>query len=161
AGAHRARFERDVDSRVGEAPVPECGARGTDRQDFRMRRRVVRRFGSIVAATEDATVEHDDGSDWHFAFLGSTHRLVERDAHPAFVVAARGRRTGRVRHLGPALLAAARSLAADDARPGHLARFGKAVTSGAMARSTTSGKSGGAYTPVAVRKFVRSVSARN
>src|SRR5262249_34852541 len=149
AGAHRAGLERDIDRRVGETPVAERRARRPDRQNLGVRGRVVRRFGAIVPAPEDAAFEHDHRPDRHLSLFGGAPRLVERDAHPPLVLVVGWRRAGRVGFAASAPFAAARSFAADEARPGHFARFGNAVPSGAIARSTTSGKSGGPYTPLA------------
>jgi hypothetical protein len=86
AGAHRARFEGHEDVGAGQPPIAERGARGADREDFGVCARIVRRLGAVVAAPEDAPVEHDDGADRDLALFGGAHGFVERDPHPVSVI---------------------------------------------------------------------------
>ena len=85
AGAHHARFQRDVERAPGQAVVAHGPPRCAQGHDLGMRGRVVVENGAVVTLTDDdATADHD-GTDRHFT--GGLGLLGEGDGrlHPALI----------------------------------------------------------------------------
>ena len=85
AGAHRARFDRDVDGGFGQ-PVVFNGARGfAQRDDFGVRGGIAIRDGSVSGAGYDALADHHSRANGHLAPIRRGTRFVKRGSHVEFV----------------------------------------------------------------------------
>ncbi len=85
AGAHRAGLERDVKIMARQALASRCGTGGAQREDFRMRCRVVQFARAIARLRHDPPlwVNHH-GPHRHLAAQGRGARLLQRCHHMAF-----------------------------------------------------------------------------
>jgi len=90
ARAHGAGFLRHVQDRPGQAPVLERGGRLGDRQDLRVRGRVLQQFHLVVRLRDQLSLANDHGADGHFLEVRRGARLPQRQAHETLV--GRGRR---------------------------------------------------------------------
>ena len=94
AHAHGTRLQRRVERRRAQPIVALHLRAGTQRNDFRMRGRVVTRHRSIPALSDHLIIENHQRPDGYFAGVGSTLRKNERASHEIGI-------TGPI-HGGPA-----------------------------------------------------------
>src|SRR5690606_36629500 len=83
AGAHRARFERDVERAAVEELRAGGLARGREREHLRVRRRVTETLDGVATAPDEHAVPDNDGADGDLALLEGALGLAERLPHPA------------------------------------------------------------------------------
>jgi hypothetical protein len=91
--AHGTGLQRRIERRRAQPIVALHLRSGTQRNDFRMRGRVVTRNRPIPALTDHLIVENQQSPDRHLAIIGSTLRKNERASHEVGV-------TGVI-HSGP------------------------------------------------------------
>ncbi len=84
--AHRARFHRDVQRRAGQAVVSKSQGRGAQRNDFRVRGRVVSTDRLIGAFADNLPLVRDDGTNGHLTFPRGARREMQRASHEGFVI---------------------------------------------------------------------------
>jgi hypothetical protein len=80
-GAHRAGLERHVKVAAGQPLRSKFGAGQTNRQDFRMRRRVETPKSLVAGARENFPIAHDNGSDRHLLTIKSRPRFKKCAGH--------------------------------------------------------------------------------
>ena len=81
SGAHRARFKRDIECRLGEPPCPQPFGGFSDHDHFRMRRGVPRNLPIVMAGRDHFVVVHEYGADWDFPDMRSKSSLLEGQLH--------------------------------------------------------------------------------
>jgi hypothetical protein len=81
AGTHCARFERDVEGRVGKAIVAEQAGALADHDDLGVGRRIVIADGAVATARDEHFIVHQERANGSFASFRGSVRLVQRDAH--------------------------------------------------------------------------------
>ena len=79
--AHQAGLDRDVQGRAGQAIVADAACGIANRDDLRVRGRVLRRDRLIEPASDDFLVHDDDGADRHLAGVTGAARLSESGGH--------------------------------------------------------------------------------
>lgn len=87
SGAHEARLYCDVKGAAGEIFAAEGLGGGGEGLHLGVGGHVGKRLGEVVAAAHDGAARpYDNGSDGHFARVGSLARLLEGGAHESFVI---------------------------------------------------------------------------
>ena len=81
AGAHRARFERDIKVAVGKALGAERGACRTDPDHFGVRGRIAVGQRAVAGAGDDMAVVHDNAADRDLPALPGRAGLIESRFH--------------------------------------------------------------------------------
>ncbi len=91
AGAHDARLERDDERRAHEVPVAGHRRRFAERLHLGVRGGILTGLAEVPPAPDDDPVRvHHDRAHGHVTGGRAGPRLVERDGHPALVVAGDG-----------------------------------------------------------------------
>ena len=85
AHAHRAGFERHVQDGGRKTVVAGCARCLSQRDDLRMRRRVVIQYGTIMPSADDVAAGDDDRADRHLAGCLGFAGFLERLLHAADV----------------------------------------------------------------------------
>ena len=85
AGAHRTRFDRDVERAVGKPPALQVFASFPQRDHFRVRGGIRNGFAQIVTAADHLAVTHDNGADGDFPDGRGAIRERQRLVHKLFV----------------------------------------------------------------------------
>jgi len=86
ARAHDAGLEGHNERRVGEVPITRCGRRGTDRDDLRMRGRILGFLALVPADGQPGTIRtQDESCNRNIARLQGGSRFEDGLAHPLFV----------------------------------------------------------------------------
>ncbi len=83
--AHRARLERDVKSAVVKPPAVQHGARLANRNQLRVRRRILIAHSSIVRSRNDGTRPNHDGTDGNLVLPRAIMANCNRVAHELFI----------------------------------------------------------------------------
>ncbi len=81
AGAHHARFERDIKVAIGKALGAERSACRTNRDHFSVRGRIVVGERAVTGTGDDAAVMHDNAADRDLPALPGRAGLIERRFH--------------------------------------------------------------------------------
>jgi hypothetical protein len=80
--AHGARFERDVQHTIAQAPIIERRSGLGDGQHFGMRRRITQLLALVAGRRDDAIPVNDHRADGNFACRLRLGRLLQCDLHP-------------------------------------------------------------------------------
>ena len=86
AGAHRARFERDVEFGAFQAPALEVRGRLGDRQDFGMGGGVLQQFALVVGLSDDLPIADNDATDGHLADVHGALGFTQGVAHVSLIL---------------------------------------------------------------------------
>ena len=87
---HQARFRRDVQRGPGKAVVPQLVGTISQRQDFRMRCRVMEADGIVVRDAQYVPLMHQHGPHRHLSCARTPARRRQRHLHQTDIVADTG-----------------------------------------------------------------------
>ena len=85
SGTHRAGLFRNVESTVGEAPIPYRLLSLGQRQHLGVRGGVLEEFNLVKSARDDPPGADHDGADWHLFRGVSPARLAQSLAHEVMI----------------------------------------------------------------------------
>ena len=86
AGAHRARFDRDIESGVGKAIIAENSRGFAQHNDFGMCSGIIVANGAIAGARQVRIIVNQHRADGDFAGIRRSASLFESEAHEMEIV---------------------------------------------------------------------------
>ena len=85
SSAHRAWFERDIETGAGQAVVAKTLRSRPQCANFSVSRRIMMRNGRIAAFTDDLAIKDHHGTDRHFSLRAASAGKFQRPPHAPFI----------------------------------------------------------------------------